>query len=62
MINDGADAKLVQSALGHTRLQTTMDVYGTIFAETLARTMQGVSFALTNGGNIFGIAEQEEAQ
>ncbi|MCL2198761.1 MAG: site-specific integrase [Defluviitaleaceae bacterium] len=60
MINDGADAKLVQSALGHSRLQTTMDVYGTIFAETLAKSMQGVSFTLTNGGNIFGITKQEE--
>jgi len=60
MINDGADAKKVQAALGHSRLQTTMDVYGTIFAETLAKTMQGVSFALTNGGNIFGMIEQGE--
>jgi integrase len=60
MINDGADAKKVQAALGHSRLQTTMDVYGTIFAETLAKSMQGVSLTLTNGGDIFGIAGHED--
>ena len=57
LINEGADVKKVASALGHTRIQTTMDIYGTIFAETLAKSMQGVSLALTNGGSIFGIEE-----
>ena len=60
MINDGADAKKVATALGHTRIQTTMDIYGTIFAETLAKSMQGVSMALTSGGDIFGMIEHGE--
>jgi site-specific recombinase XerD len=60
MINDGADAKKVQAALGHSSITTTQDIYSHIFAETLARSMQGVSFTLTNGGNIFGIEAHGE--
>jgi integrase len=54
LINTGADAKAVQAALGHSRVTTTLDIYSHIFAETLARSMQGVSLALTDGDNIFG--------
>jgi integrase len=54
LINNGADAKRVQAALGHSRVTTSMDIYSHIFAETLARSLQGVSLALTEGDNIFG--------
>jgi integrase len=58
LINTGADVKKVQAALGHSRVTTTQDIYSHIFAETLARTMQGVSLALVEGDNIFGIKTQ----
>lgn len=54
LINTGADAKKVQAALGHSSVTTTQDIYSHIFAETLARSMQGVSLALVDGDNIFG--------
>ena len=60
MINDGADAKKVQAALGHSSITTTQNIYSHIFAETLAKSMQGVSMALTNGNDIFGIEGQGE--
>ena len=55
MINGGADAKKVQAALGHSSIMTTQDIYSHVFAETLAQSMQGVSLALTDSENIFGI-------
>ena len=55
LINTGADAKKVQAALGHSSVTTTQDIYSHIFAETLARNMQGVSLALVEGDNVFGI-------
>ena len=55
LINTGADAKVVQTALGHSRVATTLDIYAHVFAATLAKSMQGVSLALTDSGNIFGV-------
>ena len=54
LINNGADLKKVQSALGHAKSSTTLDIYSHIFAETLARSMEGVSLSLTDGDSIFG--------
>ena len=59
LINTGADARKVQAALGHSRVTTTLDIYSHVFAETLAKSMQGVSLALMDGGDIFGIETQE---
>jgi integrase len=59
LINTGADAKKVQAALGHSSVTTTQDIYSHIFAETLARSMQGVSLALVDGDNIFGVDTQK---
>jgi len=53
LINAGADPKLVQTALGHSSITTTQDIYGHIFAETLAKKLQGVSLSLTPGDSIF---------
>lgn len=54
LINNGADVKKVQAALGHSKVTTTHDVYSHLFAETLAKSLQGVSLALSDGDNIFG--------
>lgn len=59
LINNGADAKKVQAALGHSRVTTTLDIYSHIFAETLARSLEGVSLALTDGDNIFDVESLE---
>jgi len=59
LINTGADAKKVQAALGHASITTTQDIYSHVFAETLAESMQGVSLALSDSGNIFGIETHE---
>ena len=58
LINTGADAKKVQAALGHSSVTTTQDIYSHVFAETLAKSMQGVSLALADGDNIFGVDSQ----
>jgi len=61
LINTGADAKKVQAALGHSSVTTTQDIYSHIFAETLARSMQGVSLALVEGESIFSADAQAAA-
>jgi len=54
MINSGADAKVVQTTLGHSSVSTTQDIYSHVFAETLAKSMKRVGRALTDGNDIFG--------
>jgi len=55
LINEGADAKRVQAALGHSSAKTTLDIYAHVFSKSLAESVQSVAFALTGeGDNIFG--------